>query len=208
MQNQQAFIADIIAQKEDILQELIMLKSASRFYEETAELIEFKNRYQQSPQALAQIILKNFSDGGHFFLIDKGSSAGVCVDMIAVYKNCLVGRVIEVYPYYSKLALITDKSCRVAAYCPTTGVCGIHEGVNNELVTSLEHVSHLQPIHNNDLVISSGDGMIFPRGFGLGTVQYHEIKEGLYHIVRLKPLLDFRALLYCYIVQKGCAMQY
>ena len=38
--------------------------------------------------------------------------------MIAVFKDCFLGRVVEVYPWYSKVLLITDPGCKVAVYAP------------------------------------------------------------------------------------------
>lgn len=202
-QGQQGIIDALLNERENLLQELTLLKSSCHFVQETQEMIEFKKRYEQPVSALTHIIFRHFSEGGHFFLIDRGSVKGVTLDMIAVYKNCLVGRVVEVHPYYSKVALITDKSCTLAAYCSATGTAGIHQGMNDDAVTTLEHVSHLHPVKNQDLILSSGEGLVFPRGFALGTVQYNAIHEGVYHVIRLKPLLDFHALNYCYLLHKG-----
>ena len=66
--------------------------------------------------------------------------------MIAVFKDCLVGRVVEVYPYYSKVILITDPTCKVAAICTSTNVKGIHEGMLSLTTTKLSFVNHLEEV--------------------------------------------------------------
>lgn len=202
MQELEESLEKVSTEREQLLAKVVSLQASMRFVDETAELIAFKKNYQEKPQNLAHVILKNFSDKGHFFLIDAGSSSGVSPDMIAIYKNCLIGRVTEVYPYYSKVVLITDRNCKVAAYCPTTQACGIHEGINDDTISTLQYVNHLQQIHKNDLILSSGEGLVFPRGFGLGTVQFAQV-EGVHYTIRIAPLLDLHNISYCYLLQKG-----
>lgn len=179
----------------------IELTSLISFAQDTHEIIEFKKRYDFSNALLAHVLLKNFTSQCHFFLLDKGTKAGVEKDMVAVYKDCIVGRVIEVYPYYSKLLLVTDCSCKVAAYCAQSKATGIYQGTNQEWAAYMDHVSHLCQLETNELVVSSGDGLVFPRGFGLGKVQSF-ITEGLFHHVCIQPLLDMHNITYCYIVRK------
>lgn len=202
IQELEVIVNDLRAQKEELLANTIKLASSFQFIQETQELSEFSSRYQSSYKRLAYIMLRQCSDQAQWYLIDLGSVHGVKVDMVAVYKNCLVGRITEVHPYYSKITLITDSSCKVAALCPTTQAQGIYEGMNDYEVASLNYVSHLQSLHKNDLVISSGEGTVFPRGFGLGTIKYFDVDQVVY-TVRLAPLIDVRSLTYCYIIQKG-----
>ncbi len=57
-------------------------------------------------------------------------------------------------------------------------------------------------MQKNDLVISSGQGMVFPRGFGLGRIRYFTA-DGVNYTTRLSPLLNLKKLDYCYLLQKG-----
>ena len=187
---------------EDLLAEVIELRASVAYHNDISELIDFKKRYNFSDAAVVQVLLKHFDSQSHFFLIDKGSRHGVEVDMIAAYKNNLVGKVVEVYPFYSKLLLITDRSCKVAAYCAKTKTSGIHVGNNAHHVTVLERVTHLSDILVDDLIISSGEGTVFPRGFALGRITTSQ-KKGLYVAVVAKPIVDFSKISHCMLMRKG-----
>ncbi len=187
--------------QEKLQQEVIHLKALVHYTENSQEIRDFLERYTHSSARIVRVLLKNF-DGFHFFLIDGGTSQGIEKDMIAVYKDCLIGRVTEVYPYYSKVVLITDRTCKVAAYCPQTNTQGVHEGINLLDLTLLNYVNHLDQVKEGDMVLSSGEGLIFPRGFGLGRVKQREY-DGLQYSITVTPLVDFKNIHYCALVSHG-----
>jgi len=195
-------LAQAQSEKEALQEQLLVAQSVNNFVQETQELVKFQKRYNAFNKQLAQVVFKQFSDQAHFFLVDVGSKHGAMVDMVAVYKNCLIGRVSEVFPYYSKVTLITDKSCKVAALCAGTKTSGIYEGNNNKEVALLKHVSHLDPLQKDDLLISSGQGLVFPRGFGLGKINKFTV-DGVNYQVTISPLIDVAQLNYCYLMRKS-----
>ena len=150
---------------------------------------------------LTNIIFKQFSDE-HFFLIDLGKHKDIVVNMAVVYKNCLVGKVVEVYPFYSKVLLITDPMCKVASYCSKTGAAGIYQGTRKLDFGSLTHVDHLAKLKVDDQLFSSGEGLIFPRGFCIGEIDTFR-DTGVHYEVTVKLLVDLTKLSYCYVLQKG-----
>jgi rod shape-determining protein MreC len=198
----QARIALLQEQHANLLAENIALHSLHEYAGKIQELVKFREKYVAENAYLAQIIMKQFSEHEHSFLVDNGSMHGISVDMVAVYKNCLIGRVSEVYPYYSKVVLITDPECKVAAYCRQSKARGIHEGCNKKKQTMLQFVSHLHHLKENDLVISSGEGLVFPQGFCLGRIKSFET-DGLYYKILMKPTLKFTELEFCYLIKKS-----
>ncbi len=193
------------AELEVLTAENIQLQSSRAHMNAISELIDFKKRYSAHNALIAQVLFKNFSDQSHFFLIDAGSRAGVAPDMVVVYKSCLVGRISDVYPFYSKVMLITDPACKVSAFCVPTGAQGIHEGTGVLHETQLSFVSHLATFHENDSVVSSGDGLVFPKGFGLGRIIASELK-GFQYTIKIKPFLNLRSLTHCCVLQKGAEL--
>lgn len=181
--------------------EVIAYAAYKEFHESNKELIEFARRYDYKSGHLVQIIARTMSDRSRTLAVDRGSKHGIKKNMVAVYKHCLVGRVIEVYPFYSLVQLVTDPACRVAAYCQKTKAHGVHAG-NRDGGTVLDHVSHLASIIDGDRVISSGQGLIYPKGFGLAKiVSYY--KEGLFYTITCEPLVDPAQISYCYLIKKG-----
>lgn len=189
-------------ERDQLLSEVIALKGSKEFVQATKELVRYKKRYDIDQYQLAHIILKQMSDYEHSMLIDQGSVHGVEKDMVAIYKNVLVGKVIEVYPYWSKVCLITDPLCKVAVICPQTQAEGIAEGFCDKDYFIVSHVNHLDTIKEGDYILSSGAGLIFPKGFGLGIIERF-VKDGLFYTITARPLISIDRIEYCYLIKKG-----
>jgi rod shape-determining protein MreC len=186
---------------EAMLQEYIKLQATADYYNQVKELIDFKQRYEMNHAQLAQIIERHLGSDEQYLLIDKGSHHGIHDRMVLVFKDMLVGRVLQVFPLFSKCILITDQRCKVGAYCAHTQAEGIIKGLNKENSLQMEHVSHLSVMQEHDMVISSGQGLIFPRGFGIARVSAY-VKDDLVYQVSCEPLCDLRAIDYCYVIEK------
>jgi len=194
-------LATLHTERDALVAQTIELKSLLHHAAEIKEVLEFKKQYEYEDALLVQVLMRNMSDQAQFFLIDGGENKGIEKNMIAVYSNGLIGKVEEVYPYYSKVVLITDRLCKIAATCVNTSTCGIYEGCNDEHAGLLNRVSHLDTLQEGDLVISSGQGLVFPRGFALGTIKKYTKDDLTYH-VELEPLFDLATLNYCFILAK------
>ena len=201
-QNLELLLEEVKGQYYEVVEKNIELQATLDCYQDIKELLRFKKRYYSQEGILAQVIVKEHSTENHSFLIDRGSLHGTEKDMVVVHKHCLVGKVTHVYPLYSRVILVTDKKCRVAAYCSKTKACGIYVGTNQKGVTRLEHVSHLSKVMEGDLVISSGEGLVFPRGFGLGKIVSAEV-DGLYFNTIVEPLINIADIHYCMVLKKG-----
>lgn len=195
-------VAELQTNQEALVAENVQLQSTLSFIQNSEEVSDYKNRYEMSKGRLVHIIHKHIADDANYIFIDAGANQGIEEDMVAVYKNCLLGRVSKVYPCYSKIILTSDKNCKVATVCVTTNVHGIHVGCNQLYRTELSHVSHLLTLQQGDLVISSGEGLVFPQGFGLGMVESFE-PVGLNYVVTVKPLLNVHCIEYCYVLKKN-----
>ena len=202
----------------------IALKALCQYADDTDELRTFNQRYALHKGSVAQVLARHFSPNNQFFLVDMGSADGIKKDMVALYGNAIVGRVVEVYPWYCKVSLITDVDCKVAALClpystklssthkgaqganklnkgAFKGATGIHEGVNDVTRTSIRYVSHLESVHEGDDILSSGEGLVFPKGFLLGKIISAD-KGELFYTITVQPSLDFQALRYCTLIAK------
>ena len=192
----------LLEKSHDLQAENVSLQGQLSFYDDVEEVVEFKKRYQQQELLFGQIIFRMISDQAQVVFVSVGSEAGAKKDMVAVYKNCLLGRVEEVYPYYSRVILITDKRCKVAAYCCKTKSKGICQGLNLFDNMNLCFVEHFNSLKEGDLVLSDGSGFVFPRGFGLGKIKSFE-KNGLHYSVQLDPIIDLKEVSHCYFFQKS-----
>jgi rod shape-determining protein MreC len=189
----------LLEERNALLRNLIELKGTHDYLVDSRECREFQRRYASDATLVAHILLQHRSETAHYLFVDAGENRGIKKDMVVVSDTCLVGRVSEVYQYFSKVMLISDKECHVAASCVDTSARGIHTGLNSSAGSVLEFVSHLDTLQQGDLVISQGEGLIFPRGFGLGRVKAYEL-DGVQYRVQVEPLIDFSKLTFCLIL--------
>lgn len=186
---------------ENLETELIQLKSCINFEKNSQEILDFKKRYNLHNSIFAKIITKNLTSNEHYFFINRGNAHNIKKNMIAIYKLQIIGKVVDVYRWYSKVRLITDKKNKIAAYTNNTNAKGIIQGINNINKLKLEFVDHFSKIENDDFVISSGQGLVFPEGFCLGKIDKFK-KNGLYFNIEIKPLIEIEKLENCLITDQ------
>jgi len=194
----------ILLQKERdlIFSENVALKGLRCHAQKIDELLQFKKRYERTGERVVQVLARHLSSHNQFFLINAGSQQGIKKGMVALYGNCLLGKVADVYPWYCKVHLITDAECKVAAVGDQSGASGIHEGINNSEKTMMRYVSHLEKIHKGDLLLSSGEGLIFPQGFALGSIV--DVEQGdLFYSIIVQPAVNFYTVQYCTLLAKS-----
>ena len=194
-------IAQLQQQCDELTAALVDIKGMEWYAKNSQNLREQLRNYTAQPARIASIMLCHCSEQEHYLLVEAGSRAGIQVDMIAVYNNSLVGRVVRVYPWYSKVALITDAACKIPVICGNTQTAGIHEGTNTE-ITEIKYIHENSTIAVGDVVLSSGQGMIFPYGFGVGSVAYVQ-SNGQHKVVKVVPNVDFKAIKQCILLARS-----
>ena len=199
----EADLIKLVHKLEDTISDLqaqnIALSAQNQYCLEHKEVIEFSKRYEFNNQILAQIFFKKLGTQEQYALLDKGKLAGVQPGMVAVYKNCLIGKVTSIYPKYCQVALLTDRNCKIAVYDEKTGAVGICCGKNDPKQITLGYVSHLQKINLDDLLIASGEGEIFPQGFGVGKISELNV-TGMYYEAHASILIDLENIKSCYLI--------
>ncbi len=178
---------------------LIQHQAEYTFDQATDKLENFSKRYITNTGLLCRIVVQRLSDTEQIFVVNAGSAHGVTKNMIAIYGSTLLGKVADIYPYYSSIQLITDKRSRVSVYCSHTKSKGIVEGKNDKVLLSLSYVDCLQPLVKDDILISSGEGIIFPEGFGVGKIESY-VPQDLHYTVSVTPCYDFTTIEYCYLI--------
>ncbi len=187
---------------EQLLSENVKLKACLNHQKATDELSEFQQRYNFDTATFAKILVKNITATEQYFLINRGKNDNIEKDMVAICKHQIIGKVIDVFKNYSKVLLITDSNSKIAAYTNNTKATGIVNGFNDINHCQLCYVNHMSKIENNDLVISSGQGLIYPEGFSLGNIVKHD-KKDLYHNVIIKPLVDLKTINFCLLIKQS-----
>ncbi len=142
----------------------------------------------------AEVIARDPSGWFKTIIIDKGSVNGVRKRMPVVVSAGVVGQIIEVSPYYSKVLLVIDNNSAVDGLCQRTRARGVVKGSENDQCDFV-YVSRTSDVSIGDSVISSGLDGIYPKGLPLGRVSGVARKNfGMFQEVEIEPYVNFDKL--------------
>lgn len=141
----------------------------------------------------ATVVANSFRGATKTCLINKGEKAGVRPDMPVVNAEGVVGRVIAVGPGLAKIQLLTDASGGVAVLVQRTRVQGVLVGRGDPLL-ELRYVSTIDDVQKDDLLLTSGQDRLYPRGLPVGIVGEVKAGAGLLRQVTVVPRVNFDRL--------------
>ena len=170
--------ANFIVRENDRLRDLLELKKA----QEDFQLVD------------SYIITRNSTDWNSSFTLDKGSSSGIEVGMVAITANSeVVGLVTETGSNYSVIKTVLDSSLEISATIASNGYSGMVQGGYSTGAEGLLRMNYLPSssvIRNHDQVVTSGS-TVYPRNLILGYVIDAGISEtGVAKYAILEPAAD------------------
>ena len=125
-------------------------------------------------------------------IINKGLTHGVFNGQPVVDSGGIMGQTIHVSPFSSTVLLITDPTHSIPVLINRNGLRSVGVGLGQDNVLSLEHIPVNADIKEGDLIVSSGLGRIFPRGYPVGTVSsISRIPGELFSNVMVTPSAKF-----------------
>lgn len=147
------------------------IKAENDMFRETLRISEENVSYTQIS---ASVIGRDTLDKFYSFTIDKGSSSGIEVEDVVYCADGLVGKVIETAPNYSKVVTILDPRVNIGCSVSRTRDIGTATGdaalaAEGKLV--LNYLPKESLVAQNDLVVTTGYGGVFPKGLIVGTVE-------------------------------------
>lgn len=186
-------------ENQSLLIELSNQKSLESELGRLKEILQIKAKLPHQAK-IARIIAHDPSTWNKSFVIDLGSEDGVEPDSSVISEEGLVGRVLEVDPHHSRVLLLTDKESSISGIDQRSRVTGIVQGTGrNEFRYS--YVNAGEDVQNNDLIVSSGLGGIYPKGYAIGTIiKKTQSENGLSVDIEMAPVVDFGALDYVFIL--------
>ena len=109
-------------------------------------------------------------------LLDVGAEAGVTIGDPAISEHGVVGRIVGVTHGVSRMLLLTDVESRTPVLVDRTNARAILTG-DGGAYPRLEYVRGRDPLKDGDMILTSGDGGVFPRGLPVG-VAARDLKGG------------------------------
>lgn len=171
-------------------------------------ILEIKTKMEY-PTVYAEIISRDPSNYYSTFIINVGSHSNIKRNMpVITYQNGIegvVGKIVEVSANSAKVLPITGVGSYIGGMLSTQRNIGIIRGqgpLGNYLI--FDYIDKNTVLNFGDLVVTSGQGGIFPKGLNLGKVTgFTKVKYGIfYKEVRVIPIIDFTRLEDVYIILK------
>lgn len=195
---------ELVAQLEKLRHENEQLRIQAMRADATAQendrLRQFIGWQKQSPWKLrlAKVIVRDPANWWRSVQIDLGKRDGMQVDLPVLTADGLAGKITAVGLTTSQVDLIGNPNCRVAARIEKTretGIILIGTGPVNSSLVNLSYLSRNAVLKPGEVVVTSGEGGIFPPGILIGQVADSGfVPFGMYTETRVKLAVKLDAL--------------
>ncbi len=161
-------------EKEELLLEVNRLSEVEKENEELTALLDTKSSYPQLPTITAKVIGKDNSNWQNTLIIDKGLDDGLKENMIVLAYGGLLGRVIEVSKYSSKITTVLDDSSSISVMTERTNEYALLKGdvtMMQDGLCRLEYYDEAADILVGDKIVTSNISSLYPAGIEIGVVK-------------------------------------
>jgi rod shape-determining protein MreC len=167
--------------KEELAQAKLELQNAHQTWEENERLKGLLNLKEKTgyDQIAARVIARDSSIWFNTITIDRGSSAGVALNMPVVTGGGIVGRVIALSPWTAQVMMVTDEKAAAGAIVGQlggSGALGPVRGLGENGLIEMRYVSGLEKVEVGDYILTTGQDGIYPPGLSVGEVV--QVKHG------------------------------
>jgi rod shape-determining protein MreC len=175
-----------LVRQQDELRKERLRKGAVSSFEQLSAAEDF------TPIVEAEVIGGDSSKLRESVVIDRGSAHGLAAGMPVVWGQALIGKLTAVGPWASRVQLLTDPQFKVSCYLDKCRAHGLAEGVSKDDLT-MSYIGGKVKVTPGEMVLSSGEGGIFPKGLIVGQVTEVE-PAGLFQVVHLRPWAELDRL--------------
>lgn len=158
-------------------------------------------RPQGGTVVAADIVSLDATDYRRRITLNVGSRRGVRAKDVAFAAQGVVGQVVRVDAFTCDVLLLTDRDASVGAMTQRTSSRGVAQGTgqrNGEM--TMNYLDYDSDVREGDLVVTSGDSAIFPRGLVIGRVSQTRRDKGYSRLTaRVDPAVPFDQLSAVYV---------
>ncbi len=164
---------------------------------------EYKENIDDNERPIiADIIGYDASNFRRSIIIDVGEKHGASVGDVVVFGNVLVGRISATGNSSGRVMLVTDTVSNVPSRFLRSRAQGIVQGTVDG-ICMMKYVPRQAEVDEDDKVISSGIGGVFPRSLYIGNVVEVKQKSAkLFKDVKIMPAIDISKIEQVLVIRK------
>ena len=139
-----------------------------------------------------EIIARDWGGWIRALTVNRGRGDHVPRLTAVISPDGLIGRIVDVRPGASIIQVLTDPASTVGAHVVRTRTAGIVEGDARGTLRFKYMARDGAGIQVGDVLVTSGQGGLFPRGIPIGRVRAIEDRgPALFYYAQLEPAVDF-----------------
>jgi rod shape-determining protein MreC len=139
-----------------------------------------------------EIIAREWGGWVRSLIVNRGRIDDIQRLTAVISPDGLVGRVVDVRPGSAVVQVLTDPTSTVGAHSLRSRTPGVVEGEPRGTIRFKYMARDVAGLAVGDLVVTSGQGGLFPRGIPVGRVQAIDDRgSALFHFATLDPVVDF-----------------
>ncbi len=172
---------------------LVLERKSQKLASTTAELNRLRellkaSRVLDDGVVVTELVSVSPNPNQHYIVINKGSQNGVYVGQAVLDEYGLMGQVIDVSKFQSRVLLISDDRHAVPVQVNRKGVRAVVYGIGDLAELELANVPDTADIQVGDLLVSSGLGGRFPQGYPVAkVVEVSHDPSASFAFVRAEP---------------------
>jgi rod shape-determining protein MreC len=145
------------------------LESQANEARRLSAMLSFHEAHPEAPILAAQVIGASADSASHTLFINRGTRDHIHNNMAVVTPDGVVGKIVETFPSTSQVLLINDRESGVGALFAASRTHGVVKG-SGDPNPRLDYIVNDEKVKPGDVLLTSGDDRIFPKGLLIGTV--------------------------------------
>ncbi len=193
-----------LARYESIAEELGEIKTENS---RLRKLLGLKERITYD-SIQATIISKDPDNWFRTLIINRGENHGIKLNMPVIAfqgdEKAVVGKIVEVRGSISRIVPIISSNMKMGIKFQSNRFPGLLSGFSTQSsLSTIDYISRAAVIKFNDIVITSGQGGVFPPGLLVGKVLKADISESsAYQKAIVKPFIDYNLVEEVFVIKK------
>ncbi|MBR9728773.1 rod shape-determining protein MreC [Shewanella intestini] len=192
--------------KQLMRQQLLMSERLQRFEHLRQENVRLRALlgspvHMDSRKVVAEVIEVASDPFRQYVVLNQGASNGVYHGQPVVDAQGVVGQVVEVSKFTSRVLLVSDSTHGIPVRVTRNDVRAIANGTGDIDDIELRHVAKNTDIVAGDLLVTSGLGNRFPEGYPVARVMNVSRDEGQnYAVINAQPLAALDRIRYVLLI--------